>query len=50
MMKRSTDRCMPLLVGLLACGILYASDSVIDTEGGHASIQFRISHLGFNGK
>jgi polyisoprenoid-binding protein YceI len=39
---------MFLLMGLLACGMLSASDYVIDTEGGHAFIQFRISHLGFS--
>ena len=33
---------------LLACGPLSASDYVIDTEGGHAFIQFRISHLGYS--
>jgi polyisoprenoid-binding protein YceI len=37
-----------LLMGLLAGGGVSASDYVIDTEGGHAYIQFRIGHLGFS--
>ena len=37
-----------LLVGWLTGGAVTASDYVIDTEGGHAFIQFRISHLGFS--
>jgi len=32
----------------LALPAVYASDYVIDTEGGHAFIQFRISHLGYS--
>ncbi len=36
------------LVGLLGFRALPASDYLIDTEGGHAFIQFRISHLGFS--
>jgi polyisoprenoid-binding protein YceI len=35
-----------LLIGLHQ--EVYASDYVIDTEGGHAYIQFKISHLGFS--
>ncbi len=35
-------------VAWLTCGTLSASDYVIDTEGGHAFIQFRISHLGYS--
>lgn len=34
------------LASLLATSPLYAADYVIDTKGAHASIQFRISHLG----
>ena len=34
------------LSAMLAASPLYAADYVIDTEGGHASINFRISHLG----
>ena len=36
------------LTGLLAAGPAAAADYVIDTEGAHASIQFRISHLGYS--
>lgn len=41
-------RALFLLLGLLASTTLAASDYVIDTEGGHAFIQFRISHLGYS--
>lgn len=34
------------LSAMLAASPLYAADYVIDTEGAHASINFRISHLG----
>jgi polyisoprenoid-binding protein YceI len=37
-----------MLLGLLLPCALTASDYVIDTQGGHAFIQFRISHLGFS--
>ncbi len=37
-----------LLMGLLGGNAVSASDYVIDTEGGHAYIQFRIGHLGFS--
>jgi len=40
--------CLLVLVGLLGNRALPASDYLIDTEGGHAFIQFRISHLGFS--
>lgn len=32
----------------LATSSLYAADYVIDTKGAHASINFRVSHLGFS--
>lgn len=34
------------LAALVSTSPLYAADYVIDTKGAHASIQFRISHLG----
>jgi polyisoprenoid-binding protein YceI len=34
--------------GLLVSASLPASDYVIDTQGGHAFIRFRISHLGYS--
>ncbi|WP_415905721.1 YceI family protein [Neptuniibacter sp. QD48_55] len=34
------------LASLITTSPLYAADYVIDTKGAHASIQFRISHLG----
>ncbi|MEJ2425131.1 MAG: YceI family protein [Candidatus Thiodiazotropha sp.] len=46
-----TKRFLSLLVigwVLLAPSRVSASDYVIDTEGGHAFIQFRISHLGYS--
>lgn len=46
-MKRSFSQGF-LLVCLLLPGMVSASDYVIDTEGGHAFIQFRISHLGYS--
>jgi polyisoprenoid-binding protein YceI len=41
-----STRLLFLLIGLHQ--EVYASDYVIDTEGGHAYIQFKISHLGFS--
>ena len=43
----------PLLATLLAAaltlpGLTQAADYVIDTQGAHAFVQFRISHLGFS--
>ncbi|MEZ5525810.1 MAG: YceI family protein [Pseudomonadales bacterium] len=38
-----------LLAGsLLAAPALYAADYVIDTKGAHASINFRVNHLGYS--
>ncbi len=37
-----------LLGGAAIAGTAHAADYVIDTEGAHASIQFKISHLGFS--
>ena len=37
-----------LTLGLLAGNAAYADDYTIDTEGMHASIQFRIQHLGYS--
>ncbi|MBT2970392.1 MAG: hypothetical protein B6D72_01165 [gamma proteobacterium symbiont of Ctena orbiculata] len=37
-----------LLLSLCVLQSVQASDYVIDTEGGHAYIQFKISHLGFS--
>ena len=37
-----------LTLGLLAGNATYADDYTIDTEGMHASIQFRIQHLGYS--
>ncbi|MEX0451013.1 YceI family protein [Spiribacter sp. 218] len=37
-----------LLGGAAMAGTAHAADYVIDTEGAHASIQFKISHLGFS--
>ncbi|ANG63461.1 hypothetical protein A8C75_13930 [Marinobacterium aestuarii] len=36
------------LGGLLAAGPLYAAEYAIDTEGAHASVNFRANHLGFS--
>lgn len=36
------------LGALLAASPLYAAEYVIDTEGAHASILFRVNHLGFS--
>jgi polyisoprenoid-binding protein YceI len=47
-MKRSTPYGFFMLLGLLVSAATPASDYVIDTEGGHAFIQFRISHLGYS--
>lgn len=51
MMSNPTRR--PLIAGLALAGLLTtgtaaAADYVIDTEGAHASINFRISHLGYS--
>ena len=37
-----------LVGGAAIAGTAHAADYVIDTEGAHASIQFKISHLGFS--
>lgn len=37
-----------LAAGLLAGNAAYADDYVIDTEGMHAFVQFRIKHLGYS--
>jgi polyisoprenoid-binding protein YceI len=37
-----------LAVGLLTGTAAYAEDYTIDTEGMHASVQFRIKHLGYS--
>ena len=36
------------LASLIASSPLYAADYVVDTQGAHASINFRISHLGYS--
>ena len=36
------------LMGLATPGMATAADYVIDTEGAHAAIQFRIQHLGYS--
>lgn len=44
----------PLIAGALLAGAslaspaIYAADYVIDTKGAHASINFRVSHLGYS--
>lgn len=47
-MKQKTAYGLLLLLGLMVFSQAQASDYVIDTEGGHAFIQFRISHLGYS--
>lgn len=37
-----------VLAGVIATGSAAAADYVIDTEGAHASINFRVNHLGFS--
>ena len=37
-----------LAAALLSTGSLFADDFVIDKKGAHASIQFKISHLGYS--
>ncbi|MCL1123044.1 YceI family protein [Shewanella surugensis] len=39
---------MALSTSLLFGGVAQASDYVIDTQGAHASIEFRVSHLGYS--
>ncbi|WP_299495584.1 YceI family protein [uncultured Shewanella sp.] len=39
---------MTLSTSLLFCGIAQAADYVIDTQGAHASIEFKVSHLGYS--
>ncbi len=46
-MKTNLIKCLAL-GGLLAAGPLYAAEYAIDTEGAHASINFRANHLGFS--
>lgn len=47
-MKHSIVHGFLLLMGFMISTATAASDYVIDTEGSHAFIQFRISHLGFS--
>lgn len=47
-MKRVSYRWLLGVAGLLIGAPLLASDYVIDTEGGHAFIRFRIGHLGYS--
>lgn len=37
-----------VLAGALVSSPLYAADYVVDTKGAHASINFKISHLGYS--
>jgi polyisoprenoid-binding protein YceI len=46
-MKTNLIKCLAL-GGLLAAGPLYAAEYAIDTEGAHASVNFRANHLGFS--
>jgi polyisoprenoid-binding protein YceI len=45
---RKTLLSASLAIAILASGSLFAEDYVIDKEGAHASIQFKISHLGYS--
>ena len=45
---RKTLLSLSLATALIASGSLYADDYAIDKEGAHASIQFKISHLGYS--
>nr|WP_067298359.1 YceI family protein [Marinobacterium profundum] len=46
-MKTNLIKCLTL-GGLLAAGPLHAAEYAIDTEGAHASVNFRANHLGFS--
>lgn len=39
---------LSLATALLASGSVFSDDYIIDTKGAHASIQFKISHLGYS--
>ena len=39
---------LSLSTALLASGSAFADDYIVDKKGAHASIQFKIKHLGFS--
>lgn len=45
---KNTLLSLSLATALFASGSLFADDYVIDKKGAHASIQFKISHLGYS--
>lgn len=47
-MRLSQQLATTILSGLLLAVPLQAADYIIDTKGAHASINFRISHLGYS--
>ncbi|MCU7923389.1 MAG: YceI family protein [Candidatus Thiodiazotropha sp. (ex Dulcina madagascariensis)] len=47
-MKGSVPSALILYLSMCWCQIGLASDYLIDTEGGHAFIRFKISHLGYS--
>lgn len=40
--------CLSLATALTLSGSVFAEDYIVDKEGAHASIQFKISHLGYS--
>ena len=47
-MKHFLTSCLLALIFMGYSGVASAADYVIDTKGGHASIQFRVKHLGYS--
>jgi polyisoprenoid-binding protein YceI len=47
-MKRRLFHCAALALAISSPGLAWGTDYVIDTEGAHAFIQFRIKHLGYS--
>ena len=47
-MKRSIFALATLAAALAVSGSASAADYAIDTKGAHASINFRVKHLGFS--
>ncbi len=47
-MKHRLFNCAALALALSAASLAHGADYVIDTEGAHAFIQFRIKHLGYS--
>lgn len=48
MMIQKTLLSISLVTALAVSGSVFSDDYVIDKKGAHASIQFKISHLGYS--